>query len=379
MFSYFKGATLFTLVCLGLAVWLGWSTTGTAGGTLGVLWIVAVLGILEVSLSFDNAVVNATVLKDMSPVWRQRFLTWGIAFAVFGMRIVFPLAIVAIAAQVGPVEAVRLAASDPDEYERIITGAHVGISGFGGAFLAMVGLKFFFDSDKEVHWIDVVETRLARFASVEALEIGLVLLALLGVSQLLTPEEGATLVTSGLWGLLAFIAVEAVGAVLEPPSAHGGHGAHSAGGGVDLTTAAAKTGLSGFLYLNVLDSAFSFDGVIGAFALSNNIFVIALGLGIGAMFVRSMTIMLVDRGTLAQYRYLEHGAFWAILVLAAILLLGARYHIPEVFTGLVGAVLIGLSLWASARYNRQNPDAASLNLGKGEGDAVLPDGTRFTP
>ena len=374
MFSYFKGATVFTLVCLGLAVWLGWSTTGTLGGTLGVLWIVAVLGVLEVSLSFDNAVVNATVLKDMSQVWRQRFLTWGIAFAVFGMRIVFPLAIVAIAAQVGPIEAIRLAASDPEEYERIITGAHVGISGFGGAFLAMVGLKFFFDSDKEVHWIHVVEKRLSRFSNVEALEIGVVLLALLGISRLLTPEDGATFVTSGLWGLLAFVAVEAVGHVLEPPKADDAE--HAGQNGVDLTAAAAKSGLSGFLYLNVLDSAFSFDGVIGAFALSNNIFVIALGLGIGAMFVRSMTIMLVDRGTLAQYRYLEHGAFWAILVLAAILLFGARFHIPEVFTGLVGAVLIGLSLWASARYNRSHPDEAAMTIGGSETGGVLPDGKR---
>jgi hypothetical protein len=162
-----------------------------------VLWIVAVLGVLEVSLSFDNAVVNATVLKDMSPIWRRRFLTWGIAFAVFGMRIIFPLAIVAVAAQVGPIEAVRLAASDPEEYERIITGAHVGISGFGGAFLAMVGLKFFFKSDKDVHWIEVIEKRLSRFANVEALEIGIVLIALLGISRLLTPDEGATFIVAG--------------------------------------------------------------------------------------------------------------------------------------------------------------------------------------
>ena len=371
MLSYFKGALLFTAVCLALASWLGWAQTGTLGGTLGVLWIVAVLGVLEVSLSFDNAVVNATVLKDMSAVWRQRFLTWGIAFAVFGMRIIFPLAIVAIAASVGPIEAIRLAANDPVEYERIITGAHVGISGFGGALLAMVGLKFFFDQEKDVHWIDVIETRLTRFASIDALEIGLVLLALYGVSRLLPGEEGASFIVAGIFGLLAFIAVEAVGAVLEPPEVD--EAAHVAG--PDLAAAVAKSGLSGFLYLNVLDSAFSFDGVIGAFALSNNIFVIALGLGIGAMFVRSMTIMLVDRGTLAQYRYLEHGAFWAILVLAVILLVGARYHIPEVFTGLVGAVLIALSLWASARYNRAHPGEGQTSLDTG--DPVLADGSRL--
>ena len=360
MLRYYKGALLFTLVCLGLAAWLGWTMTGTVQGTLGVLWIVLVLGVLEISLSFDNAVVNATVLEDMEPVWRRRFLTWGIAFAVFGMRIVFPLAIVAIASGLGPIDTIRLAANDPVEYERIITGAHVGISGFGGAFLAMVGLKFFFDQDKEVHWIEIIEARLARFASVEALEIGLVLLALYGVSRLLPFEEGATLIVAGIFGLLAFILVEAINSLLEPK---------------DVTGTVVRSGLAGFLYLNMLDSAFSFDGVIGAFALSNNIFVIALGLGIGAMFVRSMTIMLVDRGTLAEYRYLEHGAFWAIIALGVIMLLSARYHVPEAITGLIGAVLIGLSLWWSVRHNRRAA-AGRDKEGKGAGP-VGPDGNRL--
>ena len=340
MWRYFRGATLFTIVCLALAVWLGWATTGTVGGTLGVLWIVVVLSVLEVSLSFDNAVVNATVLKDMDPKWQKRFLTWGIAFAVFGMRVVFPVAIVAIAAQVGPIEAVQLAARDPQRYEEMITAAHVGIAGFGGAFLAMVGLKFFFDQDKDIHWIGVIEKRLAKLASIDAIDIGLVLLALYGISRMLEPADASALINAGIFGILAYIAVEAVNSMLEPPE-------------VDLANAAVRSGLGGFLYLNVLDSAFSFDGVIGAFALSNNIFIIALGLGIGAMFVRSMTVLLVEKGTLAQYRYLEHGAFWAILALAAIMLLSARWHIPEVVTGLIGAVLIGLSLWWSSRYNRK--------------------------
>jgi uncharacterized protein len=342
MMSYFKGAFLFTVVCLGLAVWLGWELTGTVVGTAGVLWIVLVLSVLEVSLSFDNAVVNASVLREMSPVWRKRFLTWGIAIAVFGMRVIFPLLIVAIAAHLGPIEAVKLAAANPAEYERIITSAHVGIAGFGGAFLAMVGLKFFFDRDKDIHWIGVIERRLASLASVHAIEIGVVLLCLYGVSLLIDDAEALTFIVAGIFGILAHLAVEAVNSLLEPDE-------HAAVGG------AARSGLAGFLYLNLLDSAFSFDGVIGAFALSNNIFIIALGLGIGAMFVRSMTIMLVDKGTLAQYRYLEHGAFWAILALAAVMLLSARYHIPEVITGLVGAIFIGLSLWGSSRWNRRHP------------------------
>ena len=362
--KYYTGSLLFTAVCLGLAAWLGWSRTGTVMGTLDVVWIVVVLGVLEVSLSFDNAVVNATVLEDMEPVWRRRFLTWGMLFAVFGMRIVFPLAIVAVAAGLGPVETVKLAATNPEEYERIITAAHVGISGFGGAFLAMVGLKFFFDQEKEDHWIEIIEKRLSRFGSVQALEIGLVLVALVGMSYLLPHEEGSTLILSGIFGLLAFILVEAINSLLEPENdvTH------------QVTGTVVRSGLAGFLYLNMIDSAFSFDGVIGAFALSNNIFVIALGLGIGAMFVRSMTIMLVDQGTLAQYRYLEHGAFWAILALAAIMLITARYHVPEAVTGLIGAVLIGLSLVGSIRYNRRN--SSGVERDKPE-EPIGPDGNQL--
>jgi hypothetical protein len=310
-----------------------------------MLWIIVVLSILEVSLSFDNAVVNASVLKDMSEVWQRRFLTWGIAFAVFGMRIVFPLAIVAIAAGLGPVETVNLSLNDPAEYERIVSSAHVGIAGFGGAFLAMVGLKFFFDGEKDVHWIEAVEAKLAKFAALPAAEIALLLLALWGISLLLPPDEALTFLVAGILGLVTFIAVEGINAILELREEK-----------LRLAGAAVRSGLGGFLYLNVLDASFSFDGVIGAFALSNNMIVIALGLSIGAMFVRSMTIHLVRKGTLAQYRYLEHGAFWAIIALGAIMLMTAVFHIPETITGLIGATLIGLSLWWSIRHNRRLGD-----------------------
>jgi hypothetical protein len=311
-----------------------------------VLWIVLVLSVLEVSLSFDNAVVNATVLEDMDEVWRKRFLTWGMVFAVYGMYVFFPLAIVAVAAGIGPLDAVRLSLNNPAEYERIVSSAHVGIAGFGGAFLTMVGLKFFFDADKEVHWIGVVERQLARVSALPAVEIGMLLLALIGIAGLLPAAEGHTFLMSGLFGIVAYIAVDALGTALELREER-----------MRMAGAVVRSGLGGFIYLNVLDASFSFDAVIGAFALSNNMVVIALGLSIGAMFVRSMTLMLVRKGTLSEYRYLEHGAFWAIVALGAIMLLSARFEIPESVTGLIGAVLIGLSLWWSVRHNRQSPDA----------------------
>ncbi len=348
---YYGFSAIFTAICLGLAAWYGWASTGTITGTLSLLWIVAVLSVLEISLSFDNAVVNASVLKEMDEVWQKRFLTWGIAFAVFGMRIVFPLAIVAIAAGLGPMETIRLSLNDPAEYERIVSSAHVGIAGFGGAFLAMVGLKFFFDMDKDVHWIRTIETQLTKFAALPAAEIALLLLAMWGISSLLSPADALTFLVAGILGLVTFIGVEGINKILELKEE-----------AAKLQGAVVRSGLGGFLYLNVLDASFSFDGVIGAFALSNNMIVIALGLSIGAMFVRSMTIHLVKQGTLAAYRFLEHGAFWAIIVLGAIMLLSAKFHIPETITGLIGAILIGLSLWWSVRYNRRNPVSSDAEL-----------------
>jgi hypothetical protein len=352
MLRHFGGSFLFTLAALAVGAWYGWELTGTTAGTLQLLWIVVVLSVLEISLSFDNAVVNATVLEDMDPIWQRRFLTWGMVIAVFGMRIVFPLAIVAIAAGLGPVETVRLSLQDPQAYEQIVSSAHVGIAGFGGAFLAMVGLKFFFDAEKDVHWIGLVERQLTRFSRVEAIEVAFLLLALYLVSRLLSAEEALTFIVSGMLGLITFIAVEAVDKLLEL------HEESRAAAG-----AAMRAGLGGFIYLNVLDASFSFDGVIGAFALSNNMVIIALGLSIGAMFVRSMTIMLVRRGSLGEYLYLEHGAFWAILALAAIMLLSAHYAIPETVTGVIGAVLIGLSFLWSVRHNRREAAAKRASDG----------------
>ena len=342
MFKHFGGSLLFTLAGLVVGGWYGWELTGTLNGMLGIVWICAVLAVLEVSLSFDNAAVNASILKDMDPVWQQRFLTWGIAIAVFGMRIIFPLLIVMVAASLGPVEAIKLALNQPVEYQRIVSEAHIGLMGFGGAFLGMVGLKYFFNSDKDVNWIDAIERPLAKVADIEAIAIGVVLAGTWATSTMLAPDDAHTFLIAAIAGLLTYLGVEIVNHLLEPPTPSAG----TIGGDI------AKAGFGAFLYLEVLDASFSFDGVIGAFALTNNLIIIAIGLGIGAMFVRSMTIFLVNKGTMSEYRFLEHGAFYAIIALAVIMYINTFAHIPEVITGLIGAALIGLAFWSSVRWNR---------------------------
>ncbi len=336
---YFKGSAYVTVVGLALAAALGFHAHGTARGAGIGVFLAAMLGVLEISLSFDNAVVNASVMEDMAPIWRRRFLTWGMAIAVFGMRFLFPLLVVTVVAGIGPIETLRLAAFEPAEYARLLTSARVPLGAFGGAFLGMVCLKYFFDQEKEIHWVAAIEHPLTRLGKFEAIELALMMLVLWGISRAFPSAEALAFLAAGVFGLVTFIAVDGIAAFMGGDSAA-------------ASREVARAGLATFLYLNVLDASFSFDGVIGAFALTNDLFVIAIGLGIGAMFVRSLTIMLVEKGTLASYRYLEHGAFYAIGALATIMMLGTLHEIPEVVTGLVGAGFIGLSLWSSIRYSR---------------------------
>lgn len=338
--AYFRNSFVVTALGVALGAYLGWQATHDWTGVLSTVFIVVVLATLEVSLSFDNAVVNAAVLKKMTPIWRRRFITWGIAIAVFGMRIVFPLVIVGVIARISPLSALLMAASDPENYSRVLTSANVSVSAFGGAFLAMVGLRHFFNHEKDVHWIGVIERPLTRLGRIEAVELGLVLLLMYGVSTWLQNQEQFQFLVAGIFGLVTYIAVDGVAALLKVETAVSGEIVHS--------------GAASFLYLEVLDASFSFDGVIGAFALSNNLFIIAIGLGVGAMFVRSLTIMLVEQKMLASYRYLEHGAFYAIIALAMMMFLGAVKHIPEVITGLIGGAFIAAAFLDSIRYNRAN-------------------------
>nr|WP_316652504.1 DUF475 domain-containing protein [uncultured Gellertiella sp.] len=339
--SYFRWAFALTAIGLVLGAVLGYSLHGTFGGAFTALFICAVLGVLEISLSFDNAIVNARKLQEMTPAWQRRFLTWGIIIAVFGMRIIFPLLIVAVAARISPWAALDIALFKPVQYAGIMEASHLSISAFGGTFLMMVGLTYFFDSEKDVHWISALEKKMVR-TSVKGIEVAIVLITVLVFTCILPREQSVTFLFAAVWGLVTFLLVEVIGELLDASQ--------------EAMSAAARGGLGAFIYLEVLDASFSFDGVIGAFALSHNLFIIAIGLGIGAMYVRSLTIMLVEKGTLAEYRYLEHGAFYAIIVLALIMFLQTIMDVPEVVTGLAGASLIFVSLRASIRYNRQHPE-----------------------
>lgn len=297
--------------------------------------LVVILAILETTLSFDNAVVNAKILARMSPVWQRRFLTWGIAIAVFGTRFVLPILIVSVALWASPLYVTKLAFTDPTTYGKLLESVHGSITAFGGVFLLMVSLKYFFNKAKEVHWISIVERHLTKWGHIEAIEVALALILLASLASL-THYDTATVLIAGIVGLVLFILMEGIAGSLSIESG-----------------AVATQGMTLFIYLNILDSAFSLDGVIGAFALTTNLLIIVVGLGIGAYFVRSLTLYFVERKTLTQLVYLEHGAHWAILGLAVAMLANLVVHVPEVITGLIGLFFVLLSYRSSVREMRK--------------------------
>ena len=339
----------FTVVALGIAAW--WGFTHGEGGVsslLKMLFITLVLALMEISLSFDNAVVNASVLKHWDKFWKVLFLTVGMLIAVFGMRLVFPIVIVAVTADMTMSEVVTLALNNPTEYSAKLLAHHAEIAAFGGMFLLLVFLNFVFD-DKDIHWFDWLERRLARFGKVDAMSV-FVALAILMISLTWVDEaQKSVVLIAGVWGVLIYMGVNVLSTLLES-----GDGETTVVNGHEVTGAIAKGGIAGFLYLEVLDASFSFDGVIGAFAITSDVVIIMLGLAIGAMFVRSMTVFLVEKGTLDEFIYLEHGAHYAIGALALIMLISMKFHVPEVITGLIGIIFIVASLIASIKYNRRN-------------------------
>jgi len=353
----------------------GWSFAVTALGLVAAVlfggWtafgIVLILSVLEISLSFDNAVVNAGILKKMNAFWQKIFLTVGVLIAVFGMRLVFPVVIVAISAKIGPIEAVDLAFNNPDLYEQLVTDAHPAIAAFGGMFLLMIFLDFIFE-DRDIKWLAWLERPLAKLGKIDMLSVCIALIVLLVSAMTFATQahqhaghadKAATVLLSGVAGLITYLVVGGLSGYFEDKLEEEEEQEHEAeeeakksGKQVSAVVLAGKAAFFMFLYLEVLDASFSFDGVIGAFAITNDIVLMALGLGIGAMYVRSLTVYLVRQGTLDDYVYLEHGAHYAIGALAVILLVTIQYQISEIITGLVGVVLIAWSFWSSVRRNK---------------------------
>lgn len=342
MFKYFKWSYITAIIGI-IAAYI-WGNMKVPGSGIKDIFIVLVLSILEVSLSFDNAVINATKLQKMAHKWCNIFLTWGILIAVFGMRLLFPIAVVSVFANIGFLQTLNITFNDVDTYTKYLHQANPMILTFGGSFLLMLFLHYFFNTKKETHWIKIIEEKLSAFGHIKGIETVLTLLALFVTQNFAPAEIRLSLLYAGLAGIILYILIDGISSFMELKAETRIHD------GVIKQTF--KAGLISFLYLELIDASFSLDGVLGAFALSKDIIIIMIGLGIGAMFVRSFTVMLVEKQTLKQLIYLEHGAHWAIGALAAIMFISTIHEVPEVVTGLIGLLFIVAAYISSLKINK---------------------------
>lgn len=329
---HFRSSILLSLAGVLAGAAFSYYTARSMPAALEMGLITFALGLLEFSLSLDNAIVNATVLRHMDDKWRQRFLTWGIVIAVFGMRLIFPLLVVSGLTFISPWAALSMAITRPEEYTALVHSAKISFSGFGASFLLFVTLRFFLDGTKQEHWLSGIEQPLATLGRIHFAKyvVGLSLLILFSI---FLKEKQVPFLLAAACGLALYMLLEFTMNLMQLPRS--------------AQTGAATTGAFMFVYLEALDASFSMDGVIGAFAITHQLPIIVIGLGIGALYVRSFTLFLVERRTLERFRYLEHGAFYAVGALAAVLLASAFIELPEALTGLLGIAIIGLSLLSS--------------------------------
>lgn len=305
---------------------------------LGAVFTISVLIAIEIAFSFDNAIINAKVLERLSKLWQQLFLTIGMVVAIIGMRFVFPILIVMVTAGLSWGQVIDDALHHPDVYGAHLLEAHAAIAAFGGSFLLVLTLYFLFDDLRKELWWKQVEGPLQRAKGGLWLP-PILTMVVVGIIALFAGHESGTVLRAGLTGALSYTAIKLFIDGLGKLSGN------SESGGKKMYTGWGAFGA--FMYLQLLDASFSFDGVLGAFAITDKILLIALGLGVGAIWVRSITVYLVRKGTLNSYIYLEHGAHYAIFVLAVALLGSIFIEIPDAITGVVGLGVIGASFIAS--------------------------------
>jgi uncharacterized protein len=301
---------------------------------LGAAVTTIILIAIEIAFSFDNAIINAKILERLSHFWQQLFLTVGMIFAIVGMRFVFPILIVMVTADLSWGAVLDDALHHPKVYGEHLAEAHAAISAFGASFLLVLTFYFLLDDERKELWLKRLERSLQKIGGTVWLPPVLVAIIVAVVAAFAGHESG-TVLKAGLAGVVSYTAIHLLIEWLGT-----------------LAPKAQKTysgwpAFLAFMYLQLLDASFSFDGVLGAFAITDKVLLIALGLGVGAIWVRSLTVYLVRKGTLGNYIYLEHGAHYAILTLAAALLLSIFVEVPDAITGIIGLGVIGASYISS--------------------------------
>ena len=119
--------------------------------------------------------------------------------------------------------------------------------------------------------------------------------------------------------------------------------------------------ISKLLYLEVIDTTFSIDGVLGAFAFTLLVPLILVGNGMGAIIVRQLTVRNIEN--VKKYRCLKNGAMYSIFALGMIMIVDSfGVHVPAWISPAVTFLIIAYFFYISKREIRgsspQHPSAS---------------------
>ena len=287
--------------------------------------ILTVLGLVvfESINSIDNAVINAEVLGTVGAKAKKWFLTWGLFYAVFLVRGLLPLLIVwAAIPGLGLWEALTATlSSDPAVIAAIERSSPVLLLGAG------IFLVFLF-----LHWLFLEPKTFGLPAEKFFLENGLWFYSIVSV-----------LLATVVWYSIHADPLLAFGAVVGSTTFFivNGFKENAERAEVSLSEQGGRrSDMSKIVYLQLIDTAFSIDGVLGAFAFTLSVPLILIGNGIGAFVVRWMTISNIEN--IKKYIFLKHGAMYSLLFLGIIMSAhGFGIHIPEYVSPVITFVVIG--------------------------------------
>jgi uncharacterized protein len=292
--------------------------------------IVIGLIVFEVVNSVDNAIVNASVLKTMSVLWRKRFLLIGIITSVFLVRFLLPLIIVWISVPTLSAPDLFLAfLGQSDVAAQAIELQKPLILMFGGVFLLFLYFHWLFLEKKEPLYIE-------RFLKEKHGVWFFAFVAIFLVVVMYLARSNPMVMLAAAIGSATFFIVYGLRQTAEESERN------------MVAGSSGLSDLSKFVYLEVLDTTFSFDGVIGAFAFTINLLLILIGIGIGAIVVRELTIKGID--TIAKYKYLKNGALTSIGFLGLFMLIESfKIELPSYVPIIVTFLVIGIAFYMSRR------------------------------
>ena len=293
--------------------------------------IMTILGlcVFEVITSIDNAVINAEVLSGMSKRARRWFLTYGFFFAVFVVRGLLPFLIIwAATPSLGPIEVLGVSISGSEAAKDAIEHTAPLLLLGGGVFLIFLFFNWLFLEPKNFG------LKGEKFFQGQGAWFFAIVSVLLAVIVYLALKVDDMLAFSAVVGSTAFFIIHGFRQFAEQQEAK------------LLDKKNKMSDISKIAYLEVLDTTFSIDGVVGAFAFTFSVPFILIGNGIGALILRKLTISNIDR--IKQYRFLKNGAMYSIFFLGVIMSLHAFHiEVPPYVSPIITFGTVGYFFWKS--------------------------------